>query len=193
LDELDAICARQARAGLALLTLTGGEPSCHPEFIEAVELAKSHGLCLIIMTNGTGLDREKVRRLSGLLDPDMDRVELSLDAVKPETYRLIRGRDNLDAALNAMAWFSEFGIAYLTITVLLKPNLDQVDGVLDLAVQYKALTSEVAPPLSQAFHTAGAASPRCRTSLRPTGWCCPAGSRARRSWSIFCIRPCSGA
>jgi MoaA/NifB/PqqE/SkfB family radical SAM enzyme len=70
------------------LTLTGeGEPFLHKQAVEMVRIAKEAGFNVWIITNGSMLGRERIERL---IAARIDRVQFSIDSVKPEVYDRMR-------------------------------------------------------------------------------------------------------
>ena len=65
-----------------------GEPLLHPHLLEMVSLARERGLAVTVGTNGLLLDKAVSRELVEL---GVDRLVVSLDGVKPETYAGVRG------------------------------------------------------------------------------------------------------
>jgi tungsten cofactor oxidoreducase radical SAM maturase len=65
-----------------------GEPLVHPHFLEMVRLARERGLAVTVGTNGLLLDKAASR---ALVELGVDRLVVSLDGVKPETYAGVRG------------------------------------------------------------------------------------------------------
>jgi len=65
-----------------------GEPLTHPHFLDMVRLARQRGLAVTVGTNGLLLDRATSR---ALVELGVDRLVVSLDSVKPETYADVRG------------------------------------------------------------------------------------------------------
>ncbi len=70
-----------------------GEPLLAPAFKEVVVDVKARGLTIAINTNGLALTEEMARFL---VDVGVDSVSVSIDAVTPETLKLIRGITDLD-------------------------------------------------------------------------------------------------
>ena len=64
-----------------------GQPLLHPRIFEMIRAAKTRG-CLTSMTsNGTALNE---RNSASLLDSGLDRLAVSVDGIRPETYNAIR-------------------------------------------------------------------------------------------------------
>jgi len=146
LETIDSICRQLVEMNVASITLTGGEPACHPWFIEAVALVKRYDLALTIVTNGTNFTEEKVRRLGNLLEPERDKVELSLDAATKGTFQKIARVDEFSSLFFTLKWFKRYQIPFLTMTLILKDNLDQIDKIIALATEYGARECAVEPP-----------------------------------------------
>ncbi|MCX5713913.1 MAG: radical SAM protein [Candidatus Omnitrophica bacterium] len=72
-----------------LIFTGGGEPLCNPCALKAVELARSKGLDIGFITNGS-LINEKAARI---ITKNCTWVRVSLDAGTPEVFKLTHGRD----------------------------------------------------------------------------------------------------
>lgn len=81
-ESLDAL------PSLTRVVFTGfGEPLTHPNILEMIQTVRDHGLAVTIGSNGLLLDPEMAR---GLVMLRVDRLVVSVDGVKPETYAAIR-------------------------------------------------------------------------------------------------------
>jgi tungsten cofactor oxidoreducase radical SAM maturase len=65
-----------------------GEPMSHPHFVDMVRRVRARGIAVTIGSNGVLMDRALARELVQL---GVDRLVLSLDGVRPETYAGVRG------------------------------------------------------------------------------------------------------
>jgi Fe-coproporphyrin III synthase len=65
-----------------------GEPLSHPHILSMIEEVRSRGLAVTVGTNGLLLDAKRARALVQL---GVDRLVVSVDGVRPETYAGIRG------------------------------------------------------------------------------------------------------
>lgn len=71
-----------------------GEPLTHPHIYEMIEYAtRNSGVMVTLTTNGTLLTEKRIERL---LAADVDVIDISLDALTPETYAKIRVNGNLN-------------------------------------------------------------------------------------------------
>ncbi len=74
---------------LKRVVFTGfGEPLTHPQLLDMIEALRQRGLAVTIGSNGLLLDESIITELVRL---GVDRLVISLDGVKPETYSDIRG------------------------------------------------------------------------------------------------------
>jgi tungsten cofactor oxidoreducase radical SAM maturase len=74
---------------LTRVVFTGfGEPLSHPNILEMIQAVRERDLAVSVGSNGLLLDGEKARELVRL---GVDRLVVSLDGVRPETYAGVRG------------------------------------------------------------------------------------------------------
>jgi tungsten cofactor oxidoreducase radical SAM maturase len=74
---------------LKRVVFTGfGEPLTHPRLLDMIEALRQRGLAVTIGSNGLLLDRPMATELVQL---GVDRLVISVDGVKPETYSDVRG------------------------------------------------------------------------------------------------------
>ncbi len=80
-----------------------GEPLSHPHILEMIEAVRKRDLAVTIGSNGLLLNAEMARALVQL---GIDRLVVSVDGVKPETYADIRGA-TLSTVLNNIRTLNE--------------------------------------------------------------------------------------
>jgi MoaA/NifB/PqqE/SkfB family radical SAM enzyme len=103
--RLSAARAARRRSGDAPLTVFFGgfgEPLAHPELVNMVARAKSAGARVEMITNGTLLTPEISRQL---IAAHLDRLWVSLDGAKPESYADIRLGAELPQVLDNLEAF----------------------------------------------------------------------------------------
>ena len=114
-----------------------GEPLAHPDIVQMVADAKALGGPVELITNGTLLDDETAR---GLVDAGLDRLWVSLDGARPESYTDVRLGAALPEVLANVLRFRrlrppahreqpELGIAF----VAMKRNIADLPELLQLA------------------------------------------------------------
>jgi hypothetical protein len=75
------------------LVIAGGEPLLHPRIGEILTAARESGAGVVqVETDGRGLDGEALDLLAG----HADLVSVAVDAVRPATYRALKGVDALE-------------------------------------------------------------------------------------------------
>jgi mycofactocin biosynthetic radical S-adenosylmethionine protein MftC len=144
--QVDSLCRQLAALGVDTVTLTGGEPTCHPEFLAVVASIKAYGLRLKISTNGINLTEDIIPRLAPLLEPVGDEIILSFDAARRETYRNLRGADDYPALMRTLEQLALHQVPFATHTLILKANLQEIEEITTRALGYGARECLVGPP-----------------------------------------------
>jgi radical SAM protein with 4Fe4S-binding SPASM domain len=74
--------------GTASVTLSGGEPTLHPQFVEILRAARGRDFMVNILTNGLRLDD---RILDAIRDANINMIQVSLYSMDPEVHDGITG------------------------------------------------------------------------------------------------------
>lgn len=146
LQRLDELCAQFSEMGVASITLSGGEPTCHPQFVEAVALVKKWDFSITVVTNGTFLTKENIKAVSRLFDPCRDKFELSFNAAGGETFKRIVRSGRYADFRNTLLWFKQYKIPFVTMTLVLKDNLGEIEQILHMAAGHGARECAVEAP-----------------------------------------------
>jgi tungsten cofactor oxidoreducase radical SAM maturase len=127
---------------LEAVTFAGfGEPLFHPQVLEMIEAVRQRNLDVNISSSGLLLNEQMARELVKL---GVERITISIDGVKPETYAGVRGvmlmqvLDNIHR-LNDIK--RELGMVKPLVSiefVALKSNQAEVADLAELAVQLNA-------------------------------------------------------
>ena len=137
---------------LKRVVFTGfGEPLTHPRILDMVEAVRRRDLAVTIGTNGVLLTPKMSRQLVQL---GVDRVMVSIDGGKPETFSEVRGAalaqvvENIrylnEAKTELRSLYPAVGIEF----VALRKNIDELGDVARLAAQLnvsRVLVSNVLP------------------------------------------------
>jgi pyrroloquinoline quinone biosynthesis protein E len=152
---------RQAAAlGVLHLHLSGGEPASRRDLVDLTAIAVEAGLYTNLITSGLGLSRERVMALA---EAGLDHLQLSIQGATPELADRIGGyKRGYERKIAVAEWTREAGIPLTLNAVCHKQNMDQIEDMLDLAVQLGARRIEIA---TVQFH--GWAE-RNRAALMPT-------------------------
>ncbi|MDP3185276.1 MAG: radical SAM protein, partial [Anaerolineales bacterium] len=132
----------EALPDLKRVIFTGfGEPLVHSDIMEMIATVRERGLAVTLGSNGLLLNSETSRELVRL---GVERVVISVDGVKPETYAGIRGAtlsqvlDNIrglnEAKRQMGSLYPALGIEF----VALKSNLDELAQLTGLATHLNA-------------------------------------------------------
>ena len=120
-----------------------GEPLSHPDIVPMVAEVKALGATVELITNGTLLDDEMSR---GLIEAGLDRLWVSLDGARPESYTDVRLGATLPQVIANLAHFRdlrvpthlptpEIGIAF----VAMRRNIADLPALLRLGRQLGAM------------------------------------------------------
>ncbi|MEE8168603.1 MAG: radical SAM protein [Candidatus Hydrothermarchaeales archaeon] len=122
------------------ISLIGGEIFIRNDIFEILDLL--NGISIVFHTNGTLLDEEKIDKLRGY---KFRRIGFSIDGMRSLNNK-IRGSDS---AFERTVWAirSMNGFPTAVNTVVMKDNLDQLGGVLDLASNLNAREYRIEPEM----------------------------------------------
>ncbi|MEJ2254375.1 MAG: GTP 3',8-cyclase MoaA [Nitrospirota bacterium] len=122
--------ARVAGAfGVRKIRLTGGEPLLRPDILEVIRGVKATGVRdLSLTTNGTLLEG----MAPALSAAGLDRVNVSLDTLKPERYRAMTGGGELEQVLSGIEAAEKAGLSPVKINMVPVRGLND-DEILDFA------------------------------------------------------------
>jgi cyclic pyranopterin phosphate synthase len=103
--------------GVEEVRFTGGEPLIRPGFVGIVErtAALSPRPSIAVTTNGLGLDKTA----AALAAAGLDRVNVSLDTVRADTFREITRRDRLGDVLRGLEAATAAGLAPVKVNAVL--------------------------------------------------------------------------
>jgi len=117
--------------GVTSLAFSGGEPLMRKDFFEVARHAVESELYVSLATNGTLLNKERVRLLKKI---GLNYVEVSLDGANSKTHDAFRGKSgSFDQALNGMKNCVEEDLCTCLAVTATKNNLSEIPSVLDLA------------------------------------------------------------
>ncbi|MFI1761274.1 pyrroloquinoline quinone biosynthesis protein PqqE [Streptomyces sp. NPDC020800] len=133
---------RQAGAlGVVQTHLSGGEPLLRRDLSDLVAAADTAGLYTQLVTSGVGLGE---RRLAGLVEAGLRSVQLSVQHADPGAAERIAGVRSFAAKERAARLVREAGLPLGLNAVLHRGNLDDLDALIRLAVDWGADRIELA-------------------------------------------------
>jgi len=131
-EEIEYICDIFVSLGIEKIRLTGGEPMMRRDIetiIRKLSLLKPKGLQdLALTTNGYFLPE----RAQGLKDAGLDRVTISVDSLKRDTFKQMTGVDVLDRVLAGIGAAKLAGLKPIKINAVIVRGHNE-DEVADFA------------------------------------------------------------
>ena len=115
--------------------LTGGEPLCHPQWLDLVRCAVEEGYGAVhLQSNGVLFDAERAAALRELDFPGLA-IQLSLDGATAATHDLVRGEGAFAGVLRGMAELARAGLGpRLSIFCTeMRHNLHEIPALMELA------------------------------------------------------------
>jgi cyclic pyranopterin phosphate synthase len=114
------------RLGIREVRFTGGEPLVRRGLVDIVRRTRALGphLELSLTTNGLGLSRMAL----ALREAGLDRVNVSLDSLRPETFAEITRRARLADVLEGLAAAQEAGLGPVKVNALLMRGVNDDQG-----------------------------------------------------------------
>lgn len=124
-----------AAIGGAGIRITGGEPLCHPHWLDILQLCRSLEFKTIsLQTNAILLSNEHLAALHELDFPGLS-IQISLDGVAPQTHDLVRGKGSYSAALHGIMKLVQEGLGRRIAIFFteMHHNLHEIPELLDFA------------------------------------------------------------
>lgn len=148
LGQITKQISNKKRLGLTHLTLTGGEPTLHPDFFEILKKAKSSGFKTYASSNGGRFFEEKFCRQAL---PFLDEICFSLHGHTPESHNFHTKNPMsfalLMKALENVGKFGKNNFIFFNI-VATRYNFESLEEIMSLAIHLGAkqiLISNLAP------------------------------------------------
>jgi sulfatase maturation enzyme AslB (radical SAM superfamily) len=131
--------ARQGReaVGLSHISFTGGEPTLHPEFAEAVAAVAGEGLTTSFVTNGWHFDR--VWPVIAANREAVTRVAFSLDGATREAHDRWRGQGSFVRLVRAFSRCQHYEFPFEVKVVVRKDTLPDLEQIAIFAARMGAM------------------------------------------------------
>lgn len=97
---------RLAELGTTIITLSGGEPTLHPDLDAIIARIRERGAIATLITNGLLLTPERIQKLNRA---GLDYLQISIDNAKPDDISK-KSLQVLDLKLAWLAEYAEFGV-----------------------------------------------------------------------------------
>jgi MoaA/NifB/PqqE/SkfB family radical SAM enzyme len=123
--EWTELFTQMAAAGCLWLGISGGEPLCHPEFLEIYRAAWELGFLITILTNGT-LITERVASELGALPPLA--VEVTMYGASATTYERVTGASaGYEACLRGVERLVANGLHVVLKSTVSRENVEDLE------------------------------------------------------------------
>jgi len=132
-DEIAKICKAFYDLGVQKVKITGGEPLLRKDIVEIVqEMPPFRDISIV--TNGTLLSKLAYE----LKEAGLHRVNVSLDTLNEDRYKLITGKNMLKKVIDGIysAYDAELFPIKLNMVVLKGINDDEIDNLLEFASKF---------------------------------------------------------
>jgi heme b synthase len=140
-DEALRLVDAIAAVSKPVIILTGGEPLLRPDIFEIAAYGDNKGLRMVLATNGT-LVTEQIA--GDMLKSGIKRVSISIDGMNAEMHDAFRNVAGAFAgALTGIEAMKAAGMEFQINTTITKANLDQLPGIMDLAVRLGAAAHHI--------------------------------------------------
>lgn len=116
-EEIRRLVTGFARLGTSKIRITGGEPALRKDLPLIIKTCKSiPGIKKVaITTNGYNLEH----KIEQWVEAGLDALNVSIDSLKPDVFRLITGHDKLTSILRGLEKAHQLGIKDIKINAVL--------------------------------------------------------------------------
>src|SRR5271169_4131424 len=148
-----------AELGVVQLHLSGGEPVLRDDLTELIQHARACDLYTNLITGGTLLDENKLRRFR---DAGLEHIQLSIQGAAMATAETVAGARSHRKKLEVARLIGKLGFPFTLNVVIHRLNIAEVPDLISLAVDLGAQRLELA---NTQFYAWGAEN---RRALMPT-------------------------
>jgi len=124
-----------------VIILTGGEPLLREDILEIAAYGDKKGLRMVLATNGTLVTREIAGKM---IKAGIQRVSVSIDGMDAQSHDAFRNVQGAFAgAIAGIEAMKKAGMEFQINTTITKANLDQLQGIMDLAIRLGAAAHHI--------------------------------------------------
>jgi radical SAM protein with 4Fe4S-binding SPASM domain len=134
-----AVLQFEEMGGLKLM-ISGGEPLIHSRFWELMDILPSYELRVVILSNGTLIDKITARKLSRYVHE----VQISIDGIR--SHDILREKGSFDRSMKGISNLIGSGIPVSIATMVHKFNTDEFEEMEKLFSKTKATSWSVDVP-----------------------------------------------
>lgn len=124
-----------------VIILTGGEPLMREDIFDIASYVDKKGLRVVLATNGTLVTEDISVKM---LESGIRRVSISIDGLDAKRHDAFRGVSGaFEKAMAGIAAMKKTGLEFQINTTVTQVNLDQLQGILDLALRLGAAAHHI--------------------------------------------------
>ena len=139
--EWRRVFSEAAELGVMQLHLSGGEPALRDDLVELIRHARGCDLYTNLITGGTLLDEEKLRRLR---DAGLDHIQLSVQGAARGSAEMIAGVRSHREKLDVARLIAKIGFPLTLNVVIHRMNIAEIPELIALALELGADRLELA-------------------------------------------------
>jgi len=143
-EEWQSVMRQAAALGILQIHLSGGEPTARRDLVEIVKTASQCGLYTNLITAAVLLKREQLEKLK---EAGLDHVQISIQDsdARPENADRVGGYKGGSAKKKVVAgWVRKLGLPLTINAPIHRHNVDNVEGIINYAVELGADRVEIA-------------------------------------------------
>ncbi|MGA9678190.1 MAG: pyrroloquinoline quinone biosynthesis protein PqqE [Mycobacterium sp.] len=140
-EEWDDIMAQAAALGVLQVGFSGGEPLVRRDLEQIIAAAHRNSLYTNLITGGSMLNSTRLSRLQAA---GLDHVQISLQDGDPLNANRIAGANAHEQKLRAAREVRASGLALTLNVVIHRYNIDRLEAIVDLCVEFGAQRLELA-------------------------------------------------
>jgi pyrroloquinoline quinone biosynthesis protein E len=140
-DEWRRVFSEAAELGVMQLHLSGGEPVLRDDLVELIQHARAHDLYTNLITGGTILDEEKLRRFR---EAGLDHIQLSIQGAACKSAETIAGVRSHRKKLEVARLIRKIGFPLTVNVVIHRLNIAEVPELIAIALELGADRLELA-------------------------------------------------
>jgi MoaA/NifB/PqqE/SkfB family radical SAM enzyme len=123
-------------AGVTEVCFTGGEPTLHPQFQEALQACASHGMKVAFITNGWNF-----AELCGPLNQSRDsltHIAFSIDGTTAKAHDRWRGKGSFERLIRAFSYCQKYELPFVIKTGIRRDTVDHLEDIAMFAARFGA-------------------------------------------------------
>jgi molybdenum cofactor biosynthesis enzyme MoaA len=181
-EDVDVILTAAVELGIESVRFTGGEPLLRKELPEMVHLAKRvHGIEDVALTTNASL---LARRLDGLIDAGLDRINVSLDAADAEAFREATGGGTIQQVWDGIHAAEAAGMTPIKINAVVVRDINDEQLTTPTPTRTRSTSCRARRAARGSRRRSGSSRRSTTTPPPPPGCSAPTVSPARSASSI---------